>query len=47
MKMTPDHSFFSSEFQAILAPLQDENQALKQEAQEWKEKYHNILEQLL
>ena len=46
MKMTPDHSIFSSEFQAILAPLQDENQALKQEAQEWKEKYHNILEQL-
>lgn len=46
MKMTPDHSIFSSEFQAILAPLQDENQALKQEAQEWKEKYHHLLEQL-
>ena len=46
MKMTPDHSIFSKEFQAILAPLQDENQVLKQEAQEWKEKYHHLLEQL-
>jgi len=46
MKMTPDHSIFSPEFQAVLAPLQDENQALKQEAQEWKEKYHHLLEQL-
>src|SRR5580698_1209973 len=46
MKMTPENSIFSSEFQAILAPLQDENQVLKQEAQEWKEKYHHLLEQL-
>ncbi len=46
MQNTHDHSIFSSEFQAILAPLQDENQVLKQEAQEWKEKYHHLLEQL-
>ncbi|HAT4455339.1 TPA: transposase [Legionella pneumophila] len=46
MKMTPDNSIFSPEFQAILAPLQDENQVLKQEAKEWKEKYHHLLEQL-
>ncbi|MBI2785339.1 MAG: hypothetical protein HYX60_03115 [Legionella longbeachae] len=46
MKTTPDNSICSPEFQAILAPLQDENQALKQEAQEWKEKYHHLLEQL-
>ena len=26
--------------------LQDEIQSLKQEAQEWKEKYHHLLEQL-
>ncbi|RUR09509.1 IS66 family transposase zinc-finger binding domain-containing protein [Legionella sp. km772] len=46
MKTTHDHPIFSTEFQAILAPIQAENTALKQEAQEWKEKYHNILEQL-
>lgn len=46
MKTITRNSNFSSEFQAILAPLQDENQALKQEAQEWKEKYHRLLEQL-
>ena len=46
MKTIPDNSIFSPEFQAILVPLQDENHALKQEAQEWKEKYHHLLEQL-
>jgi len=46
MKKTPDNAKFSPEFQAILAPLQDENQALKQQAQEWKDKYHSLLEQL-
>ncbi len=43
MKTTTDRPIFSPEFQAILAPLQDENIALKQEAQEWKEKFSIIL----
>lgn len=46
MQNTHDHFIFSPEFQAILAPLRDENHALKQEAQEWKGKYHHLLEQL-
>jgi transposase len=47
MKMTHDNSIFSPEFQAILAPSQQvEIESLQQEAQEWKEKYHHLLEQL-
>src|SRR5690606_41347969 len=46
MKTTTEQSIFSSEFQVILAPLQDENQTLKQEVQVWKNKYHSLLEQL-
>lgn len=47
MKMTPDNSIVSPEFQAILAPSQQvEIESLQQEAQEWKEKYHHLLEQL-
>jgi len=47
MKTTHDHSIFSPEFQAILAPLQQaEIESLQQQAQEWKEKYHHLLEQL-
>lgn len=47
MQNTHDHSIFSSEFQAILAPFQQaEMESLQQEAQEWKEKYHHLLEQL-
>lgn len=45
MKTTPDLSTFSPEFQAILTPLQEENQVLKIESQEWKQKYHHLLEQ--
>lgn len=45
MKMNPDSSVFSPEFQSILTPLQQEEvESLKQETQEWKEKYHNLLE---
>jgi hypothetical protein len=48
MQKTTEDSIFSPEFQAILAPFQQaEIESLQQEAQEWKEKYHNILEQLL
>ncbi|SPX61876.1 hypothetical protein [Legionella feeleii] len=46
MKTTAKSSIFYSEFQAFIAPLQDENQTLKQEVQEWKDKYHSLLEQL-
>ena len=46
MKMTPETSIFSSKFQAILTPLQEENQLLKMESQEWKQKYYQLLEQL-
>lgn len=46
MKTTPEPSIFSPEFQAILTPLQEENQLLKMESQEWKQKYHHLLEQL-
>ena len=47
MKTTHDHSIFSKEFQAVLAPSQQvEIESLQQEAQEWKEKYHHLLEQL-
>ncbi|HAT6957972.1 IS66 family transposase [Legionella parisiensis] len=47
MKTPIEHSIFSSEFQEILAPFQiEEFQSLQQEAQEWKDKYHNLLEQL-
>jgi transposase len=47
MKMTPNISVFSPEFQAILAPSQlEEIELLQQETQEWKEKYHHLLEQL-
>ena len=47
MKTTTRQSIFSSEFQAILAPFQQEEfQSLQQEAQEWKDKYHSLLEQL-
>lgn len=47
MKMTPDISVFSPEFQAVLTPPQQkEIEALKQETQDWKEKYHHLLEQL-
>jgi len=51
MKTTAEHSIFSSEFQAVLAPFQQEElESLQQaahEAQEWRDKYHNIMEQLL
>lgn len=47
MKTPIEHSIFSSEFQEILAPFQKEEfQSLQQETQEWKDKYHNLLEQL-
>ncbi|KTD47527.1 hypothetical protein [Legionella quateirensis] len=46
MKTTHDHSILSPEFQAILTPLHDEIESLQQEAQEWREKYHHLLEQL-
>lgn len=50
MKTTTEQSIFSSEFQAILAPLQqkelDTLQQKAHEAQEWKDKYHSLLEQL-
>lgn len=47
MKTTTNNSIFSKEFQAILAPSQQvEIESLQQEAQEWKEKYHSLLEQL-
>ena len=53
MKTTPDTSIFSPEFQAILTPLQEEIQllkmtaeTLKEEGQEWKQKYQRLLEQL-
>lgn len=47
MKTTTEQSIFSSEFQAILAPFQQEEfQSLQQEAKEWKDKYHSLLEQL-
>jgi transposase len=47
MKNTHDHSIFSPEIQAILALCQQEKiESLQQEAQDWKEKYHHLLEQL-
>lgn len=47
MKLNAELSVFSSEFQAGLASSQQaEIQSLKQESQEWKEKYYNLLEQL-
>ena len=53
MKTTTDTSVFSPEFQAIVTPLREENQllkmtakTLKEETQEWKQKYHHLLEQL-
>ena len=47
MQNTHDYSNFSPEFQAILALCQQEKiESLQQEAEEWKEKYHHLLEQL-
>ena len=47
MKTTLEYSIFSPEFQAILAPFQQEElESLQHEAQEWRDKYHNLLEQL-
>ena len=47
MQNTHDHSNFSPEFQAILALCQQGKiESLQQEAEEWKEKYHHLLEQL-
>jgi transposase len=47
MKITPDNSIFSPDSQALLVVTQQEKiESLQQEAQEWKVKYHNLLEQL-
>lgn len=47
MKMIPDISVSSSEIQVLLALYQQgEIESLKQETQEWKQKYHQLLEQL-
>jgi transposase len=47
MKITPDNSIFSPDSQVLLVLTQQEKiESLQQEAQEWKDKYHNLLEQL-
>lgn len=47
MKTTIENPIFSPDVQALFALAQQEKiDSLQQEAQEWKEKYHHLLEQL-